>query len=163
MIGTLGGPELILILVIALIVFGPRKLPDIGKSVGKMMVEFRKASTEFKRTVEMEVEAEKRLPRPTKKTPSASAKPVGPEPTSPPESSDASEKASATTPGGSAPETPVTPPDAAASGGTPEEPTASPAGPTPEPPTEGRPEPRPAPAASEDPGASGATPRPEPH
>lgn len=59
MFGTLGGPELFLILVVALIVFGPRKLPDIGKSVGKMMAEFRKASNDFKRTIEDEVEAEK--------------------------------------------------------------------------------------------------------
>lgn len=60
MFGSLGGPELILILVIALIVFGPRKLPEIGKSMGKMLMEFRRASNEFKRTVEDEVESEKR-------------------------------------------------------------------------------------------------------
>ena len=59
MFGTLGGPELILILVIALIVFGPRKLPEIGKSMGKMMYEFRKASTEFQRTINDEIEADK--------------------------------------------------------------------------------------------------------
>ena len=59
MFGTLGGPELFLIMVVALIVFGPRKLPEIGKSVGKMMAEFRKASNDFKRTIEDEVEAEK--------------------------------------------------------------------------------------------------------
>ena len=59
MFGTLGGPELFLILVVALIVFGPRKLPDIGKSVGRMMAEFRKASNDFRRTIEDEVEAEK--------------------------------------------------------------------------------------------------------
>jgi len=59
MFGTLGGPELLLILVIALIVFGPRKLPEIGKSIGKMMVEFRRASNDFKRTIEDEVEADK--------------------------------------------------------------------------------------------------------
>ena len=59
MFGTLGGPELFLILVVALIVFGPRKLPEIGKSLGKMMAEFRKASNEFKRTIETEVEADK--------------------------------------------------------------------------------------------------------
>ncbi len=59
MFGTLGGPELFLILVVALIVFGPRKLPDIGKSLGRMMAEFRKASNEFKRTIENEVEADK--------------------------------------------------------------------------------------------------------
>jgi sec-independent protein translocase protein TatB len=59
MFGTLGGPELFLILVIALIVFGPRALPDIGKSIGKMLVEFRRASNDFKRTIEEEVEADK--------------------------------------------------------------------------------------------------------
>jgi len=60
MFGSVGGPELVLILIIGLIVFGPRKLPEIGKSVGKMIVEFRKASNDFKRTIEEEVEAEKR-------------------------------------------------------------------------------------------------------
>ena len=40
MCGTLGGPEIVLILVLALIVFGPRKLPEIGKSMGKMLGEF---------------------------------------------------------------------------------------------------------------------------
>jgi Tat protein translocase TatB subunit len=59
MFGTLGGPELFLILLVALIVFGPRKLPEIGKSMGKMMAEFRKASNEFRQTIESEVEAEK--------------------------------------------------------------------------------------------------------
>jgi sec-independent protein translocase protein TatA len=64
MFGTLGGQEILLILVIALIVFGPRKLPEIGKTVGKMLAEFRKASSDFKRTIEDEVEAEKVLPPP---------------------------------------------------------------------------------------------------
>ena len=59
MFGTLGGPELLLILVLALIVFGPRKLPEVGRSMGKMLAEFRKASHEFQRTIEDEVEAEK--------------------------------------------------------------------------------------------------------
>ena len=59
MFGTLGGPEIILILVVALIVFGPRRLPEIGKSMGKMLAEFRKASNDFKRTIEDELEAEK--------------------------------------------------------------------------------------------------------
>jgi Tat protein translocase TatB subunit len=62
MFGTLGGQEIILILVIALIVFGPRKLPEIGKSVGRMMAEFRKASNDFRRTLEEEVEAERMRP-----------------------------------------------------------------------------------------------------
>ena len=59
MFGSLGGPELILILVLALIIFGPRKLPEIGKSIGKMLVEFRRASNDFKRTIEEEVDADK--------------------------------------------------------------------------------------------------------
>src|SRR5438093_10431886 len=59
MFGTIGGPEIFLILVVALIVFGPRRLPEIGKSVGKMLAEFRKASNDFKRTIEDEVEAER--------------------------------------------------------------------------------------------------------
>jgi TatA/E family protein of Tat protein translocase len=82
MFGTLGGPELLLILVIALIVFGPRKLPEIGKSVGKMMAEFRRASNDFKRTIEEEVEAEKRQispppPPPETVTPAADNVPYG--------------------------------------------------------------------------------------
>lgn len=59
MFGTLGGPEVLLLLVLALIVFGPRKLPEIGKSMGRMLAEFRRASNDFKRTIEDEVEAEK--------------------------------------------------------------------------------------------------------
>jgi Tat protein translocase TatB subunit len=59
MFGTLGGPELFLILVVALIVFGPRKLPEMGKSLGRMMAEFRKASHDFQRTIEDEVEADR--------------------------------------------------------------------------------------------------------
>lgn len=59
MFGTLGGPELFVIFVVALIVFGPRKLPEIGKSLGKMMSEFRRASNDFRSTIESEVEAEK--------------------------------------------------------------------------------------------------------
>jgi sec-independent protein translocase protein TatA len=65
MFGTLGGQEIIFILVLALIVFGPRKLPEIGKSIGKMMAEFRKASNDFRRTLEDEVEAERLRPADT--------------------------------------------------------------------------------------------------
>ena len=82
MFGTLGGPELFLILLIALIVFGPRKLPEIGKSMGKMMAEFRKASQDFQRTIEEEVEAEK-LREPTHTPPVAEAARAEP-PSSPP-------------------------------------------------------------------------------
>jgi len=75
MFGTLGGPEVILILVVALIVFGPRRLPEIGKSMGKMLAEFRKASNDFKRTIDEELEAEKsresQAASPTPETPAA--------------------------------------------------------------------------------------------
>jgi len=56
--GSLGFPELMFIFVIALILFGPRQLPKIGKSLGRALGEFRRASNEFKRTVEEEVAAE---------------------------------------------------------------------------------------------------------
>lgn len=56
---NLGPTELIVILVIALIVFGPRKLPDLGKTIGQAMAQFRRASDDFKRSWEQEVESEK--------------------------------------------------------------------------------------------------------
>ena len=56
---NLGPTELIIILVIALIVFGPRKLPDLGKSLGHAMAQFRRASDDFKRSWEQEVEIER--------------------------------------------------------------------------------------------------------
>ncbi len=55
----LGMGEVILILVIALVVFGPRKLPELGKSLGQAMSQFRRASEDFKRTWEQEVDLEK--------------------------------------------------------------------------------------------------------
>ena len=58
MFGPLGVPELILIFVVALLLFGPRKMPQIGRSIGRALGEFRRASNEFKRTIEDEVAAE---------------------------------------------------------------------------------------------------------
>jgi TatA/E family protein of Tat protein translocase len=58
--GNLGWPEILMILVIALIIFGPRKLPELGKTLGQSLAQFRKASEDFKRTWEEEVEIEKR-------------------------------------------------------------------------------------------------------
>ena len=55
---TVGTTELLLILVIALIFFGPRKLPQLARSMGKGLAEFRKASDDFKRTWEREVALE---------------------------------------------------------------------------------------------------------
>jgi TatA/E family protein of Tat protein translocase len=58
--GNLGWPEIMIILVIALIIFGPRKLPELGKTLGQSLAQFRKASEDFKRQWEDEVEIEKR-------------------------------------------------------------------------------------------------------
>src|ERR1700755_1186309 len=58
----LGTTELLVIAVVALIIFGPRKLPEIGRSVGKSIAEFKRASDDFKRTWEYEVEIESRKP-----------------------------------------------------------------------------------------------------
>ena len=55
---SLGSTELLFILVVALIFFGPRKLPQLAKSMGKGLAEFRKASDDFKRTWEREVALE---------------------------------------------------------------------------------------------------------
>jgi sec-independent protein translocase protein TatA len=57
--GSLGMQEIIVLFVIALIVFGPRKLPELGKTLGKGMAEFKKASAELKQTWEDEVAKEK--------------------------------------------------------------------------------------------------------
>ena len=51
----LGIPELIVIFVIALLVFGPKKLPDLGKSIGRAMAEFKRASDEFQDSVKSEM------------------------------------------------------------------------------------------------------------
>ena len=51
----LGLPELLVIFVIALLVFGPKKLPELGKSIGRAMAEFKKASDEFKDTIQQEM------------------------------------------------------------------------------------------------------------
>ena len=55
MLGSIGMPELIIIFVIALIIFGPRKLPELGRSLGKSLAEFKRASNELKTTLEEEI------------------------------------------------------------------------------------------------------------
>src|SRR5262245_11882054 len=58
--GPLGFPEMLVIFVIALLVFGPRKLPELGRSLGKGISEFKRASNELKNTLEDEVRNEER-------------------------------------------------------------------------------------------------------
>ena len=58
MFGSLGLPELIVIFVVALIVFGPKRLPEIGRTLGKAMGQFKKATDDFKNTIESEVHVE---------------------------------------------------------------------------------------------------------
>jgi TatA/E family protein of Tat protein translocase len=55
MFGPLGFPELIFILVLALLIFGPKRLPEIGRTVGKGLAEFRKASNDLKRSINTEL------------------------------------------------------------------------------------------------------------
>src|SRR4029453_14151456 len=56
--GPIGMPEMVVIAIIALIIFGPRKLPELGKSLGKSIAEFKRASNELKNTLEDEIRTE---------------------------------------------------------------------------------------------------------
>ena len=58
MLGSIGMPELIIIFVFALIIFGPRKLPELGRSLGRSLSEFKKASNELRSTLEEEIRIE---------------------------------------------------------------------------------------------------------
>jgi TatA/E family protein of Tat protein translocase len=60
MFGSLGFTEILFIFIIALIIFGPRKLPELGKSLGETLGQFKRASEDFKRSWEREVEVEKK-------------------------------------------------------------------------------------------------------
>ena len=76
MLGSIGMPELIIIFVIALIIFGPRKLPELGRSLGKSIAEFKKASNELKSTLEEEIRLEEQ--RSTLEASKAAAAPAAP-------------------------------------------------------------------------------------
>ena len=98
MFGSIGMPELIIILVIALIIFGPRKLPELGRSLGRSIGEFKKASNELRNTLEEEIRIEEQrdnraairaeqdtalaaaAPAPSSTAPSATPPPVTPAP-----------------------------------------------------------------------------------
>ena len=54
--GNIGMPELIVIFVVALLVFGPKRLPELGRSLGRGISEFRRASTDLRSSIEREIQ-----------------------------------------------------------------------------------------------------------
>lgn len=90
----LGVPEVIFILVLALLIFGPKRLPEIGRTLGRGMAEFRKASNDLKRTINVELALDEQPPPPVRpyrpnsqldalrapRRPDGSPAPAGPEP-----------------------------------------------------------------------------------
>jgi sec-independent protein translocase protein TatA len=88
MFGSIGMPELIIIFVIALIIFGPRKLPELGRSLGKSLAEFKRASNELKSTLEEEIRIEEQQQRADAARQAAAVQPpaatVAPETAAPP-------------------------------------------------------------------------------
>ena len=87
MFGSLGVPELLLIFVVILIVFGPRRIPEIGRMLGKALGEFRKATDDLKNTIEREVRLEELKKIPSVITPFESISRTEPPP--PPPSAEA--------------------------------------------------------------------------
>ena len=73
MFGSIGMPELIIIFVIALIIFGPRKLPELGRSLGRSLSEFKRASNELKSTLEEEIRIEEQQTQRAESTKAAQA------------------------------------------------------------------------------------------
>ena len=72
----IGMPELLVILVVALIVLGPKRLPEIARSLGRGMAEFRRASNEFTRTISASIEEPPPQPAPPQQpTPTPAPKP----------------------------------------------------------------------------------------
>ena len=102
MFGSIGGPEVILLFIAALLLFGPRRLPEIGRTIGKTVADFRRATNDFKMNLEREVRMEEikdamrpieNAPRPEvlargvlldATAPPAAASPAEPEPDAPP-------------------------------------------------------------------------------
>ena len=101
MFGSIGGPEVILLFIAALLLFGPRRLPEIGRTIGKTVADFRRATTDFRMNLEREVRMDElkdtirpieNAPRPETlargvlmdvTAPAAPASPAEPEPSAP--------------------------------------------------------------------------------
>jgi TatA/E family protein of Tat protein translocase len=86
MIGSIGMPELIIILTLALIIFGPRKLPELGRSLGKSLGEFKRASNELRNTLDEEIRIEEQRSADRPQAPATVASSVPPDETVPRES-----------------------------------------------------------------------------
>jgi TatA/E family protein of Tat protein translocase len=67
----IGMPELLVIFVIALLVFGPKELPKIGRTIGRAMAEFRRASDDLKEGIQREIDAAEREPSEPEREPQA--------------------------------------------------------------------------------------------
>jgi TatA/E family protein of Tat protein translocase len=108
MFGPIGMPELLIILTLALIIFGPRKLPELGRSLGKSLGEFKRASNELRNTLEEEVRVEEQRDQKAKlqseqsSAIAASAQPITPGSTGTPVTTEAAEPTVSRTTGTSA-------------------------------------------------------------
>jgi len=80
MLGSIGMPEMIIIFMIALIIFGPRKLPELGRSLGKSLNEFKRASSELRNTLDEEIRLEEQRADTRPAEPVKPAEPVVVEP-----------------------------------------------------------------------------------
>ena len=77
MFGSLGLPEILFILVLALLLFGPKRLPEIGRTIGKGLGEFRRATNDLRRSIETEIAIDDPpIRRPTAVPPTAAAAPA---------------------------------------------------------------------------------------
>jgi sec-independent protein translocase protein TatB len=70
--------EILLLMAVALLIFGPKRLPEIGRTLGKAMGEFRRATTDLKRTLEYEADLEERKPQSSRRLGAAEVEPAAP-------------------------------------------------------------------------------------
>jgi TatA/E family protein of Tat protein translocase len=79
MFGSIGMAEMVVIFLIALLVFGPRKLPELGKSLGRSLAEFKRASNELRNTLEDEVRIEEQREQAARASAATPPAPAAPE------------------------------------------------------------------------------------